>query len=40
LKRNSTFEPEFRELLDGVKQRRGHGELALELLPESDYIHE
>ena len=34
LKRNSTFEPEFREPLGGVKRQKGHGELALEQLPE------
>ena len=34
LKRNSTFEPEFREPLAGVKRQKGHGELALEQLPE------
>ena len=34
LKRNSTFEPEFRESLAGVKRQMGHRELALEQLPE------
>lgn len=34
LKRNSTFGPEFRELLGGVKQQKEHRELALEQLPE------
>ena len=34
LKRNSTFEPDFRELLAGVKQLRRVVELALERLPE------
>ena len=32
MKRNSTFEPEFRELPVGVRQQREHRELASELL--------
>ena len=33
-KRSSTFEPDFRKPLGDAKRRKGHWELALELLPQ------